>query len=110
MTLEYAMAIYRSSKAAVVTALLCLDGKLSALRDRISQDSPNNPKPPSIGGFRISAPKSLRKRLERKAGGQRGNRRSTLLPIASLDSIINRRVYACSSYSPDLSAYEADRI
>ena len=64
-------------KEAVVRVLLAMDARIDALEERIrhlenqlAKNSSNSSKPPSSDGYKKPAPKSLRKKGERKSGGQ----------------------------------------
>lgn len=94
MTVPDAEVIYDAGKEAVVGELLRMDAHIHSLEQevqhlstglnlseervrhlegQIAKTSRNSSKPPSSDGFKKPAPKSLRKKGERKSGGQPGH-------------------------------------
>jgi transposase len=70
-------AIYRQGEDAVVAliqnmnqTIILLAERVKILEDRLSKNSKNSGKPPSTDGYSKPAPKSLRKRHQKKSGGQ----------------------------------------
>jgi transposase len=70
-------AIYRQGEDAVVAliqnmnqTIILLAERVKILEDRLSKNNKNSGKPPSTDGYSKPAPKSLRKRHQKKSGGQ----------------------------------------
>lgn len=72
-----------------------LAGRMQALEDRVSKNSRNSGKPPSSDGLAKPAPKSLRKRHEKKTGGQPGHEGHTLKAVVHPDHIQVYEVKRC---------------
>lgn len=106
ITSEEALAIYRAGPEAVVKVLCelsrqvdllqeenavlkeCvanLQERVKALEDQIAKNSRNSSKPPSSDGLNKPAPRSLRPKGERKAGGQKGHCGHTLEMVEKPD-------------------------
>ncbi len=69
--------------------------RVAELEARLGQTSRNSSKPPSSDGLAKPAPRSLRKRGVRKAGGQDGHPGSTLAPVASPDEVVAHEPGCC---------------
>lgn len=48
--------------------------EIAELKEKLNQNSRNSSKPPSTDGYEKPAPKSLRKKSGKKAGGQTGHK------------------------------------
>jgi len=102
VTPEEALAIYRAGPD-VVVKVLCefsrrvdeLQEDVQKLKDQIDKNSGNSNKPPSSDGPKKPAPRSLRKRSERKPGGQKGHCGSTLKMVDNPDRIVVCPVDRC---------------
>ncbi len=117
MIRQEAEAIYDAGKETVVRALLTMDASIRALEQRVqslenqlAKTSRNSSKPPSSDGFRKPAPKSLRKKGERKSGGQPGHTGHTLAMADKPDHTEVHRVKACEQCGRSLADQSADRI
>ena len=109
MTPEEALAIYHAGPETVVKVLLAFSADIEFLReqvetlqvqvktlqDQIAKNSRNSSKPPSSDGFNKPAPRSLRKRGERKPGGQPGHPGQTLKQVKKPDHITVHPVEQC---------------
>jgi transposase len=80
-----------------------LQQRLHALEKRVSKDSHNSHLPPSSDRF-TRKPKSLRKKSERKSGGQPGHPGSSLQFSCTPDEIIEQQVERCEACQHDLQA------
>jgi transposase len=99
MTRPEAEAIYDAGKETVVRVLLMMDARIHSLEqqvqslstrldlsdkrvrhleEQLAKNSRNSSKPPSTDGFKKPSPKSLRKKGQRKSGGQPGHSGHTL--------------------------------
>jgi len=65
-------------RAVLIELIIKLSTEMDKLTERLNKNSTNSSKPPSSDGLTKPSPKSLRKKGERKNGGQKGHRGSTL--------------------------------
>jgi transposase len=80
-----------------------LQARVQELEARLAKDSRNSSKPPSSDGLARKT-RSLRRRSEKKAGGQLGHRGETLRLVALPDDVVEHRPVLCSSCQSPLSA------
>src|SRR5229473_4796218 len=83
-----------------------LTQQVKDLQDRLAKNSHNSSLPPSSDRF-VRQPKSLRKKSEKKTGGQEGHPGTTLRFSQAPDEVIEHRVSVCSSCQQDLREVEA---
>jgi len=83
-----------------------LSQQVKDLQDRLAKDSHNSSLPPSSDRF-VRQPKSLRKKSEKKSGGQEGHPGSTLRFSEKPDEVIEHRISVCASCQQDLRQVEA---
>ena len=74
-----------------------LKRKIQVLEGRLSKNSRNSHKPPSLDGLNKPKPKSLRKKTERKTGGQKGHKGHTLKMVKHPDNIKVYSVVQCKN-------------
>jgi transposase len=86
--------------------IAALSQQVKDLQDRLAKDSHNSSLPPSSDRFGRQ-PKSLRKKSEKKSGGQEGHAGSTLRFCEKPDEVIEHRVMVCACCQHDLSQVEA---
>src|SRR5260370_531402 len=86
--------------------IAALTQQVKDLQDRLAKDSHNSSLPPSSDRF-VRRPKSLRKKSEKKSGGQEGHPGTTLRFSDAPDEVIEHRVAVCSSCQHDLPQVEA---
>lgn len=79
--------------------------RIKALEAQLSKNSRNSSKPPSSDGLR--KPKSLRKKGERKTGGQAGHKGITLNQVETPDVIITHTAELCETCLASLVNVEA---
>jgi len=107
-------AAYDESKEAVIALFHRTVGQLAArvqaLEDRVSKNSRNSGKPPSSDGLSKPAPKSLRKRHEKKTGGQPGHEGNTLKAVGHPDQIRVHSVKQCHHCQASLEQIEVSAI
>ena len=91
-----------------------LEGLIDSLQERIktlerqqAKDSHNSSLPPSSDRF-VRAPKSLRHKSGKKAGGQQGHRGHHLRQVETPDEVLIHPVIECSHCHCDLRAQPAD--
>jgi transposase len=83
-----------------------LTQQVKDLQDRLAKNSHNSSLPPSSDRF-VRQPKSLRKKSEKKTGGQEGHPGSTLQFSEVPEEVIEHLVRVCSSCQHDLREVEA---
>src|SRR6476646_9913469 len=83
-----------------------LTQQVKDLQDQLAKNSRNSSLPPSSDRF-VRQPKSLRKKSEKKTGGQEGHRGTTLPFSQTPDEVIEHVVTVCSSCQQDLRQVEA---
>lgn len=77
-----------------------LEARLAELEARLNQNSRNSSRPPSTDVF--VRPKSLRKKGERRVGGQKGHRGNTLMQVDDPDEIVVHSVSVCGGCGASL--------
>ena len=86
--------------------MAALSQQVKDLQDRLAKDSHNSSLPPSSDRF-VRQPKSLRKKSEKKSGGQEGHPGTTLRFCEKPDEVIEHRVTLCECCQQDLRQVEA---
>jgi transposase len=86
--------------------IAALSQHVKDLQGRLAKDSHNSSLPPSSDRF-VRQPKSLRKKSEKKSGGQEGHPGTTLRFSEKPDEVIEHRVSVCASCQQDLRQVEA---
>src|SRR5258708_38017047 len=71
------------------------------LQDRLAKDSHNSSLPPSSDRF-VRQPKSLRRKSEKKTGGQEGHPGTTLEFSQTPDEVIEHQVSVCAACQQDV--------
>ena len=128
---EQALAIYHAGPEVVVRVLLEMDARIHALEqqvqdlsarldvsekrvrdleDQLAKNSRNSSKPPSTDGFKKPSPKSLRKKGQRKSGGQPGHTGHTLKMVEEPDHTEVHRVEECECCHRSLADHEPDCV
>lgn len=117
LTREQAQAIYRAGEEVVVRVLLEMDGRIRdleervrVLEDQLAKNSRNSSKPPSTDGFNKPSPKSLRKKGQRKSGGQPGHTGHTLKMVGKPDQTKVHRVEQCECCGRSLAKQKPDSV
>jgi transposase len=78
-----------------------LETEVHELKARLSKDSSNSSKPPSSDGLKRK-PKSLRKKSDKKAGGQQGRVGKGLAQVSNPDVIVTHTPSNCTGCGSDL--------
>ena len=86
-----------------------LKARIKELEDKDAKHSGNSSKPPSTDEFK-KVPKSLRKKSNRKQGGQTGHKGDTLKMVEKPDKILLHKVQACTCCQRDLKRYPIVQI
>jgi transposase len=88
-----------------------METQLKQIGERLAKDSHNSHLPPSSDRFaRQKKTKSLRKKSEKKRGGQAGHEGTTLYQASEPDQIIVHAVEMCDSCQADISLVPAQAI
>ncbi len=79
--------------------------RIQELEEQVAKNSRNSGKPPSSDGLKKKpAPKSLRKKGQRKSGGQDGHQGHTLEMVSDADHILEYAVRSCPHCRADLDS------
>lgn len=107
-------AAYREGENAVVSlfeqiavTMTKLTERVRVLEDQLAKKSNNSSKPPSSDGYQKPSPKSLRKRHQKKSGGQPGHSGHTLKAVQHPDHIEIHQVKQCLYCHAGLEEIEA---
>lgn len=99
--------LLRSENEGLRLALQAAIDQIKKLEAQLSKTSKNSSKPPSSDGFKRPSPQSLRKKGERKTGGQPGHEGKTLNQVETPDVIVTHRADLCEVCSTSLVAVES---
>ena len=131
MTRPEAEAIYDAGKETVVRVLLMMDARINSLEqqvqslttrldlsdkrvrhleEQLAKNSRNSSKPPSSDGFKKPSPKSLRKKGQRKSGGQPGHTGHTLKMAEKPDHTEVHHVDVCACCRCSLADQEPEGV
>jgi transposase len=89
--------------------LVLLREQVHALQEQLQKDSHNSHLPPSSDRFHRQ-PKSLRKKSERKAGGQPGHPGRTLMLSETPDLVVVHPIETCQQCQQDLRVVECLQV
>jgi transposase len=104
---------YEQGKEAIIVLFHEVIGQLAAriqvLEDQTAKNSQNSGKPPSSDGLNKPAPKSRRKRHDRKSGGQPGHEGHTLKAVLKPDCVKVHPVQKCEHCQKSLRRVKVER-
>ena len=103
-------ALLKAENAVLRTECQALRDRVQTLEEQIAKDSHNSSKPPSTDGFKKPSPKSLRKKGQRKSGGQPGHTGHTLKRVENPDHTEVHHVEACESCGRSLADQPANGV
>jgi transposase len=86
-----------------------MEARIKELEDQLAKNSKNSSKPPSSDGYKKPSPKSLRKKTNRKVGGQKGHKGHNLKMVQTPDKTLLHKVKSCSKCHKDLSDQKATK-
>ncbi len=92
----------------LVQQIILLQTRVNELEQQIAQNSRNSHKPPSSDGLKKQT-RSLRKKSNRKAGGQKGHKGQTLKQVAKPDKTVKCFVTQCKACEKVLVHTKAKR-
>jgi len=92
--------------AALEVQLTALGGQVEALAAQVKANSRNSSKPPSSDGLAKPAPKSLRKKGQRKPGRPQGQPGTTMALSDRPDKVVRHRPKACGGCGKSLRGGE----
>jgi len=87
-----------------------LTARIAELERRLGLNSSNSGKPPSTDGLAKRPLQSLRKKGEKKSGGQLGHKGETLKQVSTPDHIERYTLKSCPSCQSDLTSIPAHSI
>lgn len=87
--------VLREENTALRAELVQLSEQVAELARRLGQNPRNSHKPPSSEGYDKPAPKSRRRRGQRKPGGQPGHDGRTLRQVTHPDEVLTHRPRCC---------------
>ncbi len=93
-----------SNPDAVIAIIKNLEARIAELEARLNQNSGNSGRPPSTDMFR---PVSLRRKSEKKVGGQQGHPGSTLRMVSVPDAIVDHKILVCTACGSSLVSVPA---
>jgi transposase len=94
----------------LVQTILLLAERIQVLEDQLARNSNNSSKPPSSDGLKKPAPKSQRKRHDKKTGGQPGHEGHTLKAVAHPQYLRVHTVEYCHQCQANLEKVKASKV
>jgi len=94
----------------LITRINLSDKRVRHLEEQLAKNSRNSSKPPSSDGFKKPSPKSLRRKGQRKSGGQPGHTGHTLKMVEKPNYTEVHHVDLCKSCRRSLTDQEPDSV
>lgn len=92
----------------LVAEINILKDRVKSLEEQISKDSHNSSKPPSSDGYKKPKNTNKQKKSNKKPGGQKGHKGSTLQKVDNPDHTVPHRLERCSCCGHPLINCEID--
>ena len=107
--LEAEVAELKTGNNALKAENTALRQENTELKRRLDKNSQNSSKPPSSDGLRkANRNQSLRKKGQKKSGGQKGHKGHTLKQVSEPDHVMCHHLSSCPECTHDLSQTDAD--
>lgn len=90
-------------KESLINIVLALAERIQKLEDQLAKTSRNSGKPPSSDGLKKRRTRSLRKKGERKSGGQKGHEGHTLQMVAEPTYVVAHQLDLCHECGASLA-------
>jgi transposase len=97
-------------KESLIEIILALTERIQKLEDQLAKTSRNSGKPPSSDGLKKPKTRSLRKKGERKSGGQQGHEGHTLQMVAEPTYVIPHQLHQCHDCGASLADVPVSRL
>ncbi len=97
-------------KESLINTVLTLAERIQKLEDQLAKTSRNSGKPPSSDGLKKPKTRSLRKKSQRKSGGQPGHKGHTLQMVAEPTYVIPHQLNHCSDCGVSLEDVPVSRV
>ena len=97
-------------KESLIDIVLTLAERIQKLEDQLAKTSRNSGKPPSSDGLKKPKTRSLRKKSQRKSGGQPGHKGHTLQMVAEPTYVIPHQLNHCSDCGVSLEDVPVSRV
>jgi len=102
--------LWQKEKLLLQKEVQSLQSKIAELQRRLGLNSTNSSKPPSSDGFKKHPPQSLRKKGEKKSGGQLGHKGDTLKQVSVPDYIERYSLDTCPGCQSDLKLSQVESV
>jgi transposase len=110
LVIQVIVSYYESEIEVLTTKIAELEAQVKELQDQLSKNSRNSSKPPFSDGYEKPAPKSRRKKSNRKPGGQKGHKGNNLKMVGAPDYVERHSVETCECCQKELSTQSAEAI
>ena len=115
-TYEELLAIVKTQQAIIeelTEKLAKAEARIAELEEQLHKNSHNSSKPPSSDGYEKPAPKSLRKKSGKKAGGQKGHKGHHMAldnpdpPLSKMGSLLLKHyaLFFMTTFRSSLNSY-----
>lgn len=104
------IAALEAENAALKEEIRVLMQRIEDLERRLSMNSSNSSKPPSMDGFKKPSRHSLREKGKRPSGGQKGHKGHTLVQVETPDHVIEHTVENCQKCGQSIHDVSAESV